>query len=65
MPCSAEANYDSIIDAVRSGEGKKLGEGTFGSVFKVDNYVIKRISIKTSYDKQAYLNEAKIWEELS
>ena len=65
MPCSAEANYDSIIDAVRSGEGKKLGEGTFGSVFKVDNYVVKRISIKTSYDKQAYLNEAKIWEELS
>ena len=43
----------------------KLGSGTFGQVYKINNYVAKRIAIIDEYDRRSYEAEVGVWEGLT
>lgn len=55
----------SMIQQIMSGHAASLGEGSFGKVFKLGSYVVKRIDIADSNDMADYKNERRIWRTLS
>jgi len=54
-----------MMVAVQKRRAIRLGSGAFGQVYKVGDYVAKRIVIKDDYDKRSYDAEVATWEELT
>ncbi len=54
-----------MMDIIQSGKVKPLGAGGFGEVFKVGDYIVKRVIITDHYDIKAYNDEILTWKKLS
>jgi len=65
MSCPNEDEYKQMISTVQSGHAIRLGAGSFGQVYKVDDYVAKRIAIKDEHDRESYNSEVAVWKELT
>jgi serine/threonine protein kinase len=65
MACPDAADMKEMIQQIMSGHAQGLGEGSFGKVFKLGNYVVKRIDIADSDDMADYNNERRVWRALT
>ena len=54
-----------MMTVVQKRRAIKLGSGAFGQVYRVADYVAKRIIIKDDYDRRSYDAEVATWEELT
>jgi serine/threonine protein kinase len=64
MSCPDE-DYKGMIAQIQSGEVKPLGAGGFGEVFRVGDYIVKRIEIVGDTDISEYNKETRTWKMLS
>lgn len=44
---------------------KPLGEGTYGAVFHVGDYIVKRMILMEDYEVKEFQDEVRIWEHLA
>ena len=63
--CPTEEEYEQYMADIEGGRARRLGMGSFGEVYKVGNYVAKRIEIKDDYDRASYAAEVAAWAELT
>ena len=64
MSCQ-DADYAGMMTKIQSGEVKPLGAGGFGEVFRIGDYIIKRIEIVDDFDIRSYNKEVSTWKTLS
>jgi len=65
MDCPNTAEIKELMQLVQDGHAQRLGAGGFGEVYKVGNYVAKRVIIKDQFDIMAYNAEVKTWKALT
>jgi serine/threonine protein kinase len=62
-PTTTELN--KIAEHILQGKHKPLGKGTFGAVYHIGHFIIKKINMKNEYDVKDFEHEVSVWKHLA
>ena len=66
MACTATtAEYNQMAEGILQKRYRSLGEGSFGAVFRIGDYIVKRIILIDKYEVETFQDEVRIWEHLA
>jgi len=54
-----------MVEGILGKRYRSLGEGTFGAVFRVGDYIVKRIILTDTDEVKTFQEEVRIWEHLA
>jgi len=63
--CPSDAAYEQMMADIQEDRGTRLGSGGFGEVYRIGDYVAKRVMIIDQSDIRAFNHETTVWAELS
>ena len=66
MACTAtQAEYNQMAEGILQKRYTPLGAGTFGAVFHIGDYIVKRIILINKYEVADFEHEVTIWKHLA
>ena len=66
MACEAtNTEVNKIAEHILQGKYKPLGEGTFGAVYHIGDFIVKKINLKDAYRVKDFEHEVSVWKHLA
>ena len=65
MACAAKAELHKVAEQILQGKHKSLGEGTFGAVYRIGHFIVKKITMKDQDDVKEFEHEVRVWKHLA
>jgi serine/threonine protein kinase len=65
MACAAKAELNKVAEDILQGKHKPLGKGTFGAVYHIGDFIVKKINLKDEYRVKEFEHEVSVWKHLA